>query len=70
MSTDVGKLESVVPPFAKIGETFGQLDVFFDNAGVCDVGTLFEHITFDHWPNIVNINLTGSFLCGSAPLKY
>ena len=60
VSTDVGKLESVAALFAKIGENFGRLDVLFNNAGVSGVVTLFEDITFNHWQNIVNINLAGA----------
>ena len=45
-----------------MSEKFGRLDVLFNNTGVSGVGTLFEDITFDHWQNIVNINLTGSLL--------
>ena len=69
MSTDVGKLESVAALFAKIGEKFGRLDVLFNNAGVSGVGTLFEDITFNYWQNIVNINLTGSFLCAQNAFR-
>lgn len=37
--------------------------MLFHNAGVSGVGTLFEHITFNQWQDIVNINLTDLFLC-------
>ena len=66
VSTDVGRPESVAALFTKIGEKFGRLDVLFNNAGVSGMGMAFEDITFEHWQNIVNINLTGSFLCAQA----
>ena len=69
VSTDVGMPESVAALFARIGEKFGRLDVLFNNAGVSGVGTLFEDITFDHWQSIVNINLTGSFLCAQNAFR-
>ena len=69
VSTDVGMPTSVAALFARIGEKFGRLDVLFNNAGVSGVGTLFEDITFDHWQSIVNINLTGSFLCAQNAFR-
>lgn len=66
---DVGKAESVAALFSKIAEKFGRIDVLFNNAGVSGVGTAFEDITFDSWQNIVNINLTGSFLCAQAAFR-
>ena len=67
--TDVGKPESVTALFEKIGEVFGRVDVLFNNAGVSGIGTGFEDIAFDTWQNVVNINLTGSFLCAQGAFK-
>ena len=67
--TDVGKPESVAALFEKIGEVFGRVDVLFNNAGVSGIGTGFEDIAFDTWQNVVNINLTGSFLCAQGAFK-
>ncbi|MES2360441.1 MAG: SDR family oxidoreductase [Pseudomonadota bacterium] len=69
VSTDVGNPESVAALFEKIREKFGRIDVLFNNAGVSGIGTGFEDIAFDHWQNIVNINLTGSFLCAQGAFK-
>ncbi|MFC6284386.1 MULTISPECIES: SDR family oxidoreductase [Polaromonas] len=69
VSTDVGSPESVTALFEKIREKFGRIDVLFNNAGVSGIGTGFEDIAFDHWQNIVNINLTGSFLCAQGAFK-
>ena len=69
VSTDVGMPTSVAALFARIGEKFGRLDVLFNNSGVSGVGTMFEDITFDHWQSIVNINLTGSFLCAQNAFR-
>ncbi|MES2413264.1 MAG: SDR family oxidoreductase [Pseudomonadota bacterium] len=66
---DVGKPESVAALFATIAARFGRLDVLFNNAGVSGMGMPFEDITFDHWQNIVNINLTGSFLCAQNAFR-
>ena len=67
--TDVGKPEAVAALFAKIDEAFGRVDVLFNNAGVSAIGTGFEDIAFDTWQNVVNINLTGSFLCAQGAFR-
>ncbi len=69
VSTDVSHPESVAALFAQIQTMFGRLDVLFNNAGVSGMGTHFEDIGFEQWQNIVNINLTGSFLCAQAAFK-
>ena len=69
VSTDVGNPESVTALFTRIKEVFGRLDVLVNNAGVSGLGMNFEDITFEQWQNIVNINLTGSFLCAQGAVK-
>ncbi len=68
-ATDVGNPESVNALFARIGEKFGRIDVLFNNAGVSGIGKGFEDIDFEHWQNIVNVNLTGSFLCAQGAFR-
>lgn len=67
--TDVGDPESVAALFTKISEVFGRIDVLFNNAGVSGIGTNFEDIAFETWQSVVNINLTGSFLCAQGAFK-
>jgi NAD(P)-dependent dehydrogenase (short-subunit alcohol dehydrogenase family) len=69
VATDVSRPESVAALFATIAQTFGRLDVLFNNAGVSGIGSSFEDIGFEQWQNIVNINLTGSFLCAQGAFK-
>ena len=69
VSADVGNPASVDALFAKIKEKFGRLDVLVNNAGVSGLGMNFEDIAFEQWQNIVNINLTGSFLCAQGAFK-
>ena len=69
VSTDVGNPDSVAALFAQIKEKFGRLDVLVNNAGVSGLGMSFEDIGFEQWQNIVNINLTGSFLCAQGAFK-
>ena len=67
--TDVGNPDSVAALFAQIKDRFGRLDVLVNNAGVSGMGMSFEDIGFEQWQNIVNINLTGSFLCAQGAFK-
>ena len=69
VSADVGNPASVDALFATIMEKFGRLDVLVNNAGVSGLGMNFEDIAFEQWQNIVNINLTGSFLCAQGAFK-
>jgi NAD(P)-dependent dehydrogenase (short-subunit alcohol dehydrogenase family) len=61
--TDVSDPASVRALFARVRETFGRLDVLFNNAGVGAPGVNLEELTFEQWKNVVDINLTGAFLC-------
>ena len=69
VATDVSRAESVAALFVKIKDTFGRIDVIFNNAGISGIGTGFEDIAFDTWKNVVNTNLTGSFLCAQGAFK-
>ncbi len=63
VSTDVSDPKSVQALFAKTREKFGRLDVLFNNAGVNAPGVPLEELTFEQWKNVVDINLSGMFLC-------
>ena len=69
VATDVSRPESVDALFAIIKDTFGRLDVLFNNAGVNSPRANFEDLTYDQWQNVVNINLTGSFLCAQGAFR-
>ncbi len=67
--TDVSKPESVRALFAKTKETFGRLDLLFNNAGVGAPPVLLEDLTYEQWKTVVDINLTGAFLCTQEAFK-
>ena len=67
--TDVADPKSVAALFAKTKQTFGRLDVLFNNAGVGAPGVPMEDLTFEQWKNVVDINLTGVFLCTQEAIK-
>jgi NAD(P)-dependent dehydrogenase (short-subunit alcohol dehydrogenase family) len=60
---DVTKAESVRGLFDETKRTFGRLDVLFNNAGISAPGALLEDVTVDQWQAVVDVNLTGAFLC-------
>jgi NAD(P)-dependent dehydrogenase (short-subunit alcohol dehydrogenase family) len=61
--TDVGDPDSVKALFARVKDTFGRLDLLFNNAGVNAPGIPLEDLTYAQWKNVVDINLSGVFLC-------
>ncbi|MBK9081066.1 MAG: SDR family oxidoreductase [Rhizobiales bacterium] len=60
---DVSDPASVGAAFAAVRATFGRLDVLFNNAGVNAPGINLEELSFEQWKSVVDINLTGAFLC-------
>jgi NAD(P)-dependent dehydrogenase (short-subunit alcohol dehydrogenase family) len=68
VSTDVRQPESVRALFASTREKFSRLDVLFNNAGVNTV-TPFEELTYEQWCEVVNVNLSGSFLCAQEAFR-
>jgi NAD(P)-dependent dehydrogenase (short-subunit alcohol dehydrogenase family) len=67
--TDVGNPDSVRALFAEIRRLFGRLDVLFNNAGISAPGIPFEDISFEQWSAVVNVNLTGAFLCAQEAFR-
>lgn len=67
--TDVSKAESVHELFVKTQETFGRLDVLFNNAGVGAPSVGLEDLPYSEWQKVIDINLTGAFLCIQEAFK-
>jgi NAD(P)-dependent dehydrogenase (short-subunit alcohol dehydrogenase family) len=61
--TDVRDAASVKALFAKTREAFGRLDFLFNNAGTGTPAMPLEDLTVEQWRDVVDINLTGAFLC-------
>src|ERR1700738_5136304 len=60
---DVGDPDSVKALFTQTKEAFGRLDLLFNNAGIGAPGIPLEDLTYEQWKSVVDINLTGAFLC-------
>jgi NAD(P)-dependent dehydrogenase (short-subunit alcohol dehydrogenase family) len=61
--TDVGDARSVQALFAAVQERFGRIDLLFNNAGIFVPGLEIDALSVEQWQAMVDINLTGSFLC-------
>ncbi len=61
--TDTSDTKSVKGLFEKTKRAFGRLDLLFNNAGTNAPGVSLEDLSFEQWTNVVNVNLTGVFLC-------
>lgn len=67
--TDVSDPEAVRALFSKTKETFGRLDLLFNNAGVFTPTTPIEDLVYEEWKEAVDTNLTGAFLCTQQAVR-
>jgi NAD(P)-dependent dehydrogenase (short-subunit alcohol dehydrogenase family) len=64
--TDPGAIKTL---FAKTKETFGRLDLLFNNAGIGAPAVPLEELSYEQWKAVVDTNLTGAFLCTQEAIK-
>ncbi|MEH6558703.1 MAG: SDR family oxidoreductase [Oceanicoccus sp.] len=67
--TDVGNVEAVAALFLQIESNFGRIDLLFNNAGTGAPPVPIDELSFEQWQRVVDVNLTGSFLCAQAAFK-
>ena len=67
--TDVSDPESVAALFARVQSHFGRLDVLFNNAGTGAPPVPFEDLDLKAWKRVVDVNLTGPFLCTQGAFR-
>lgn len=60
--TDKDQVEAMV---AKVVDTYGKLDACYNNAGIA-LNVPAEEMSFEQWKKVIDINLTGVFLCSTA----
>ena len=69
LPADVGNPDSVRALFARVRETWGRLDLLFNNAGMGAPAIPMEDLGFEQWKAVVDVNLTGMFLCSQEAIK-
>lgn len=68
--TDVTVPEEVTALFEAVRERYGRVDLLFNNAGTFGPsGVRFEDLTYEDWRSVVDVNLTGAFLCAQAAYR-
>src|SRR6201987_489401 len=69
VATDVSDPAAIKALFAKTKDTFGRLDVLFNNAGIGAPPVPLEDLPYETWKQVVDTNLTGMFLCTQEAIK-
>ena len=69
VTCDVSQPKEVQQLFEKTQKKFNRLDILFNNAGISAPAVLLEDITYEDWRAVVDVNLTGAFLCTQAAFK-
>jgi NAD(P)-dependent dehydrogenase (short-subunit alcohol dehydrogenase family) len=67
--TDVSEPEQIKALFARTKETFGRLDLLFNNAGIGAPAVPMEELPLATWKKVVDTNLTGVFVCTQEAVK-
>jgi len=65
IEVDVANQESVEDMITNTLEAFGQIDILVNNAGI-GIRNLPHEYNLEDWNKVININLTGAFLCSKA----
>jgi NAD(P)-dependent dehydrogenase (short-subunit alcohol dehydrogenase family) len=68
-TADVGKADQVKRLFAEVVATHGRLDFLFNNAGMGAPAVPMETLPVETWQQVVDVNLTGSFLCAQEAIR-
>ena len=69
LPADIGNPESVKALFAKLQQAWGRLDLLFNNAGMGAPAIPMEELSFEQWKAVVDVNLTGMFLCSQEAIR-
>jgi NAD(P)-dependent dehydrogenase (short-subunit alcohol dehydrogenase family) len=65
--TQPGQVEHL---FTAAKQRFARLDVLFNNAGMGAPAIPMDELTFEQWSAVVNVNLTGAFLCAQQAMRW
>jgi len=67
--TDAGDPAAVAALFDAVRQRHGRLDLLFNNAGTGAPAVPMDELTFEQWKTVVDVNLTGVFLCTQAAFR-
>ncbi|MBI5086434.1 MAG: SDR family oxidoreductase [Acidobacteria bacterium] len=67
--TDVTVPDQIHSLFEQTRNSFGRLDLLFNNAGANAPGIPMEDLSFEQWNSVVAVNLTGVFLCAQKAIR-
>ena len=67
--SDVSDEESVDALFKEVQRLYGRLDLLFNNAGLFSPAVLLEDLSYGQWRQMVDVNLSGVFLCTRAAFR-
>jgi glucose 1-dehydrogenase len=68
VQADVSQEDQVIKMFQATYDTFGTIDILVNNAGIQKDADFLE-LSLDDWQQVLNVNLTGSFLCAKEAVK-
>lgn len=69
LPTDITRPDDVIHLFAQVRDSWGRLDVLFNNAGTYGPAGAVDEIDVEAWSHTVAVNLTGSFLCAAEAFR-
>ena len=65
---DISKEDQVIRMFADVVAQYGTVDILINNAGL-QRDAKFDEMTLDQWNTVINVNLTGQFLCAREAIR-
>ena len=65
---DVTNEEQVAAVFNKINETYGKIDILFNNAGIPGTMTPTHELPSEEWHRVINVDLNGTVPSTSFPI--
>ncbi len=68
IKADVSKEDEVVSMFQQMFDKYGTIDILVNNAGL-QKDSSFENMSLADWQLVINVNLTGQFLCAREAVK-
>lgn len=69
LAADISQASAVATVFEQVKAQFGRLDLLFNNAGLSAPAVPIDELSFEQWQAVIDVNLSGSFLCAQAAFK-